>query len=55
MKKNNLVKLLGIALVVAIATTGVGGGAASWLGLLAAFDAVFLAAGTLVFGSLLED
>jgi heme exporter protein B len=38
-----------------IATTGVGGSAASWLGLLAAFDAVFLAIGTLVFGSLLED
>ena len=41
--------------VTAIATTGVGGSAASWLGLLAAFDAVFLAAGTLVYGSLLED
>jgi heme exporter protein CcmB len=39
----------------AIATTGVGGSAGSWLGLLVAFDAVFLAAGTLVFGSLLED
>ena len=39
----------------AIAATGAAGSAASWLGLLAAFDAVFLAAGTLVFGSLLED
>ena len=39
----------------AIATTGAGGSPASWLGLLAAFDAVFVAAGTLVFGSLLED
>ena len=29
--------------------------AASWLGLLAAFDVIFLAAGTLVFGHLLED
>jgi hypothetical protein len=31
------------------------GGAGSWLGLLAAFDAVFLAVGTLVFEFLLED
>jgi heme exporter protein B len=30
-------------------------GAGSWLGLLVAFDVVFLAAGTLVFGHLLED
>jgi heme exporter protein B len=37
-----------------VATTGVGG-AGSWLGLLAAFDAVFLAVGTLVFEFLLED
>jgi heme exporter protein B len=39
----------------AIATTGTGGDAAQWLGLLVAFDAVFVAAGMLVFGSLLED
>jgi len=39
----------------ALATTGHGGEAGSWLGLLVAFDAVFLAAGTLVFGHLLED
>ena len=41
----------------ALATGGSGGGpqAASWLGLLVAFDAMFLAAGTLVFGYLLED
>ena len=39
----------------AIATTGSGGGVGGWLSLLAAFDVVFLAAGTLVFGSLLED
>jgi heme exporter protein B len=32
-----------------------GGEAASWLGLMVAFDAVFLAAGTLVFGYLMED
>jgi heme exporter protein B len=38
-----------------IAVTGVGGDSAQWLGLLVAFDAVFVAAGTLVFGSLLED
>jgi heme exporter protein B len=31
------------------------GGAGSWLGLLVAFDAAFVAAGTLVFGYLLED
>ena len=35
--------------------TGVVGDPASWLGLLAAFDAIFLALGTLVFGYLLED
>jgi len=39
----------------AIATTGTGGGVGGWLSLLVAFDVVFLAAGTLVFGSLLED
>ena len=38
-----------------LATTGPGGEVASWLGLLVAFDLVFLAAGTLVFGYLLED
>jgi heme exporter protein B len=37
-----------------MATSGAGD-AASWLGLLVAFDAIFLAVGTLVFGSLLED
>jgi heme exporter protein B len=39
----------------ALATTGRAGQAVSWLGLLAAFDVVFVAAGTLVFGFLLED
>jgi heme exporter protein B len=39
----------------ALATAGRGGEASSWLGLLIAFDLVFLAAGTLVFGQLLED
>jgi heme exporter protein B len=39
----------------ALATTGHGGEAGSWLGLLVAFDLVFLAAGTLVYGQLLED
>jgi heme exporter protein B len=38
-----------------LATTGHGGQAGGWLGLLAAFDAVFLAVGTLVFGYLLDD
>lgn len=38
----------------ALAASGAAG-AGSWLGLLAAFDAVFVAAGTLVFGYLLED
>ncbi|HEX9311444.1 MAG TPA: heme exporter protein CcmB [Actinomycetota bacterium] len=38
-----------------LATTGPGGEAMSWLGLLVAFDLVFLSAGTLVFGYLLED
>ena len=39
----------------ALAVAGNGGEAGSWLGLLVAFDLVFLAAGTLVFGYLLED
>ena len=39
----------------ALATAGRGGQAGGWLGLLAAFDAVFLAAGTLVFGYLLDE
>ena len=38
-----------------VATNGGPGGAGSWLGLLAAFDLIFLAAGTLVFRYLLED
>jgi len=38
-----------------LAVGGRGGEAGSWLGLLVAFDLVFLAAGTLVFGYLLED
>lgn len=39
----------------ALAASGRGGEAASWLQLLVAFDLVFLAAGSLVFGYLLED
>jgi heme exporter protein B len=39
----------------ALATAGRGGEAGSWLGLMLAFDVVFLAAGTLVFEHLLED
>ena len=39
----------------ALATSGQGAEASSWLGLLLAFDAVFVAAGTLVFGYLMED
>jgi heme exporter protein CcmB len=46
--------LLGGVKTTALATSG-GGGAGSWLLLLLAFDAVFLAAGTLVFGYLLDD
>jgi heme exporter protein B len=38
-----------------LAVDGRGGEAGGWLGLLAAFGAVFLAAGTLVFGFLLDD
>jgi heme exporter protein B len=38
-----------------LATAGRGGEAGSWLGLLVAFDLVFVAAGTLVFGYLVED
>ena len=39
----------------ALAVAGHGGEAGSWLGLLAAFDVVILAAGTLVYGHVLED
>jgi heme exporter protein B len=39
----------------AVATGSGAGGAGQWLGLLAAFDVLFVAAGTLVFGYLLED
>jgi len=39
----------------ALAAAGRAGEASSWLGLLVAFDLVFVAAGTLVFGYLLED
>ena len=39
----------------ALAVAGLGSQAGSWLGLLIAFDAVFLAAGTLVFEHLMED
>jgi heme exporter protein B len=38
----------------ALATSNLAG-AGSWLGLLLAFDVVFVATGTLVFGHLLED
>jgi heme exporter protein B len=38
-----------------LATTGRGGEAASWLGLLAAFDVAFVSIGTLVFEYLTED
>ena len=39
----------------AIATSGTGGTLGSWIGLLVAFDLMILAAGTLVYGYLLED
>jgi len=38
-----------------LATAGRGGQVGSWLGILVAFDLVFVAAGTLVFAHLLED
>lgn len=38
-----------------LATTGRAGEAASWLGLLVAFDVVFVSLGVLVFGHLMED
>jgi heme exporter protein B len=38
-----------------LATTGLPGQALSWLGLLAAFDVVFVSVGILVFGSIVED
>jgi heme exporter protein B len=38
-----------------LATSGRAGEAASWLGLLAAFDVVFVSAGVLVFGYVMED
>lgn len=38
-----------------LATSGRPGEAASWLGLLAAFDVVFVSAGVLVFGYVMED
>jgi heme exporter protein B len=41
--------------VSAIATSARGGDAGSWLGLMLAFDLVIVAAGTLVYGHLLED
>jgi heme exporter protein B len=38
-----------------LASSGLAGQATSWLGLLAAFDVVFVSIGILVFGSLMED
>jgi heme exporter protein B len=47
--------LLGGIRATDLATAGAAGDAASWLGLLLAFDLIVLALGTLVFGYLLED
>jgi len=47
--------LLGGVKATALATSGHGAEAGSWLLLLLAFDAVFVSAGTLVFGFLLDD
>jgi heme exporter protein B len=47
--------LVGGARATALATRGDGAEALSWLGLLLAFDLVFVAAGMLVFGYLMED
>jgi heme exporter protein B len=47
--------LVGGVKATAIATSGSAEAAGSWLGLLVAFDLVILAAGTLVYGYLLED
>jgi hypothetical protein len=38
-----------------LATSGRADEAASWLGLLAAFDVVFVSTGVLVFGYVMED
>ena len=38
-----------------LAIQGLGSQAGSWLGLMLAFDVVFVAAGTLVFEHLMED
>ena len=47
--------LLGGVKATALATSGHGAEAGSWLLLLLAFDSVFVSAGTLVFGFLLDD
>lgn len=47
--------LVGGVKATALAAAGQGGEALPWLGLILAFDLVFLGAGTLVFGQLLED
>jgi len=47
--------LIGGVRATSLATAGRGAEAGSWLLLLVAFDLVFVAAGTLVFGSLVED